>query len=339
MPVRLRKRITRGFFAALLLMLAIGALSYRSIVSLMDDDRWVAHTQTMLTRLESLLSLTTDAEAGQRGYLITGDEEFLDPYHQALALMAANYAELRRLTTDNEQQQQQLDALLPLLDARLALLAAGIHSYQTQGGAAAAQGVASGQGKRLHDRIHQLVKDMARHETDLLQARAQKAAATGRFTLTIIVLGNLFGMALVALSLRQVLRDLKRREASEHSLQQANTELAAATARALQSDRLKSAFLAIMSHELRTPLNSIIGFTGILRQEMAGPINPEQTKQLDMVQASARHLLALINDVLDISKIEAGEMRLSRAPFDLHATIDSAVASVLALAQKKGLTC
>jgi len=85
--------------------------------------------------------------------------------------------------------------------------------------------------------------------------------------------------------------------------------------RAEESDRIKSAFLATMSHELRTPLNSILGFTGILLQGLVGPLNDEQAKQLGMVRNSARHLLALINDVLDISKIEAGELEVRLAPF------------------------
>jgi PAS domain S-box-containing protein len=101
------------------------------------------------------------------------------------------------------------------------------------------------------------------------------------------------------------------------------------------ADRLKSAFLATMSHELRTPLNAIIGFTGIMLQELAGPLNEEQRKQLTMVQNSSRHLLALINDVLDISKIEAGQLNLSISSFELGPSIEKIVALVSPLAEKK----
>ena len=123
----------------------------------------------------------------------------------------------------------------------------------------------------------------------------------------------------------------------EHKVTERTEELQAALVRAEAADRIKSAFLATMSHELRTPLNSIIGFTGIVLQGLAGPLNPEQTKQLGMVRGSARHLLELINDVLDISKIEAGQLEVRAEPFDLRESIDRVAASVRPLAEKKGL--
>ena len=142
-------------------------------------------------------------------------------------------------------------------------------------------------------------------------------------------------------------QDLDRRRA-EAALQELNAtletkvadrtaELAESVHRAEAADRIKSAFLATMSHELRTPLNSIIGFTGIMSQGLAGPLNDEQSKQLGMVQTSARHLLALINDVLDISKIEAGQLVVDARPFELADAVSTVADVVRPLMGNKGL--
>ena len=142
--------------------------------------------------------------------------------------------------------------------------------------------------------------------------------------------------------------DITKLKQAEEAIRELNTslelrvarrtsELAVARDRAEAADRLKSSFLATMSHELRTPLNSIIGFTGIILQGLAGPLNSEQHKQLEMVRDSARHLLELINDVLDISKIEAGQLEVYSESFDLRASIEKVIGIVKPLADKKGL--
>jgi PAS domain S-box-containing protein len=131
--------------------------------------------------------------------------------------------------------------------------------------------------------------------------------------------------------------DITQLVKTEHELRRTLLELASAKERAEAADRLKSSFLATMSHELRTPLNSIIGFTGIILQGLVGPLNEEQDKQLSMVRASAQHLLSLINDVLDISKIEAGQLTVARETFDLRESIGKVVRIVQPLADKKGI--
>lgn len=145
-----------------------------------------------------------------------------------------------------------------------------------------------------------------------------------------------------------IIRDISERKRAQEDLKRAygqlevkvaerTAELAVAKERAEESDRLKSAFLAAMSHELRTPLNSIIGFTGIILQQRVGPLNDEQAKQLTMVQDSSHHLLSLINDVLDLSKIEAGQLNVTSEPFDMRSVIDKVVHTVAPMVERKGI--
>ncbi|HUF79618.1 MAG TPA: PAS domain S-box protein [Burkholderiales bacterium] len=126
------------------------------------------------------------------------------------------------------------------------------------------------------------------------------------------------------------IRDITERKRFERDLQEANVELA----RAMQA---KDRFLATMSHELRTPLNAILGFTGTLLMKLPGPLNADQEKQLKMVQAGARHLLALINDLLDLAKIEAGKVELNLEPTACQSVLDEVVAALRPLAEGKGL--
>lgn len=114
-------------------------------------------------------------------------------------------------------------------------------------------------------------------------------------------------------------------------------ELEEANIKLKELDRLKSMFIASMSHELRTPLNSIIGFTGILLQRLAGELNEEQERQLRIVQKSAKHLLDLINDIIDISKIESGEIKISIEDFSMSELVKEVCESIRLEAEKKNL--
>jgi len=103
------------------------------------------------------------------------------------------------------------------------------------------------------------------------------------------------------------------------------------------ANRHKSEFLANMSHELRTPLNAIIGFSEVLRQQMFGAINPKQGEYLEDIQTSGQHLLSLINDILDLSKVEAGKMELQLSRFSLPAALEPVVLMVRERAAGRGL--
>lgn len=125
-------------------------------------------------------------------------------------------------------------------------------------------------------------------------------------------------------------REITERKRFEQQLQETNLELE-------RADKAKDRFLASMSHELRTPLNAIIGFTGTLLMKLPGPLNTEQEEQLQTVQSSGRHLLSIINDLLDLAKIESGKWEGDFQPVDCAEVAKEVVAGLSPLARNKGL--
>jgi len=126
------------------------------------------------------------------------------------------------------------------------------------------------------------------------------------------------------------IRDITERKRFQQALQDKNAELA-------RAHEAKDRFLATMSHELRTPLNAILGFTGTLLMKLPGPLNTDQEKQLRTVQSSAKHLLALINDLLDLAKIESGKVQLRLEPTEYCSVLEEVAGSLRPLAESKGL--
>ena len=126
------------------------------------------------------------------------------------------------------------------------------------------------------------------------------------------------------------IRDITERTRFERELQEKNIELEAAST-------AKDRFLASMSHELRTPLNAIIGFTGTMLMKLPGPLTAEQEAQLKIIQSSGRHLLSLINDILDLAKIESGKLELHEEVIYVRDVVFEVRAALQNMADQKGL--
>ena len=126
------------------------------------------------------------------------------------------------------------------------------------------------------------------------------------------------------------IRDISDRKRIERALSDKNVELESAA-------QAKNRFLANMSHELRTPLNAIIGYTGTLLMRLPGPLLPDQEKQLGTIQGNARHLLSLINDLLDVAKVESGKVELNLEPTSCTELIRELTTTLRPMAEKKGL--
>ncbi len=129
--------------------------------------------------------------------------------------------------------------------------------------------------------------------------------------------------------------DITARKGAEEALQVTNARLQEAVQHAEEASRYKSEFLANMSHELRTPLNSIIGFSALLEQGVPGPLTEKQQRHVGHIHASGRHLLAIINDILDLSKVEAGRLELHPEPFLAQDVLEAAAHDMQAQAEAK----
>jgi two-component system sensor histidine kinase/response regulator len=136
---------------------------------------------------------------------------------------------------------------------------------------------------------------------------------------------------------RQVIELNMRLANHAGELETINREIALKNLELAEASRMKSAFIANMSHELRTPLNAIIGFTGALLMKLPGPLTTEQDKQLNTIRTSARHLLSLINDILDVAKIEAGKVTLEVQTVQCQNVVRDVVDTLRPLAMQKNL--
>jgi PAS domain S-box-containing protein len=206
--------------AVALLVVALGVdavLSLHNIREVATSVQWVSHTNEVLTRLEAVLSTLKDAETGQRGYLLTGEPAYLEPYRDAVDRLPRQIADLRQVTLDNPAQTVRVLRLDQLASEQLAILRRGLDLFALEPDrgralAAARQTVLSGQGKPAMDAIRAEVDQMQRVEWDLLRERSAISRASARIALATTVVALAIGLGLVALAVWLFARNLAIRQ-------------------------------------------------------------------------------------------------------------------------------
>jgi methyl-accepting chemotaxis protein len=175
------KKLAIGFAISFILLLGIGSVAYRAIDAITKTSYWVAHTHSVLEHVAGVLSLLKDAETGQRGFIVTGEESYLEPYNAALPEIARVKKDLRELTIDNANQQRRIDEVEPLIAAKLAELGKIVEKRRSSGFESAQKIVLDGDGKRFMDDIRRILSQMENEERGLLKQRAEDTenAATG----------------------------------------------------------------------------------------------------------------------------------------------------------------
>jgi len=191
------RKIAAGFMLAFLLLLGIGAVAYRSITLLTSANQSITHAYKVLEAVAEVLSLLKDAETGQRGYIITGDDTFLEPYQTGVAGAPAVIKDLRELTSDNPHQQKRIDEAEPLIAAKLAELKLTIDLRRKGNLDETSKVVRGGDGKKLMDNLRGVLSQMEREDRDLLNQRVDEVAAVASGAKSTIVFGTLFCLLFV----------------------------------------------------------------------------------------------------------------------------------------------
>ena len=194
------KKIGSGFGLALIALTTVGAVSYDGTSKLIDSAAWVRHTHEVLEGPDELLSAMKDAETGQRGYIITGEARYLEPYQGAREAVDQKLKHLLESTADNPIQQRRLAAIEPLVVSKFAELQETIDLRRTKGFGAAVQEVLTDKGKDAMDSIRNLVGEMREEETGLLVKRSVEERDRAHRTEMTIVVGGLCAFALLSLA-------------------------------------------------------------------------------------------------------------------------------------------
>jgi methyl-accepting chemotaxis protein len=195
----IQAKLALGFILGPIILAIVGAIAYWSTSTLVDSLDRQRHTYQVLQQAELVAKLLVDAENGQRGFLIVGSDEYLEPYSAATSATSAAIAELGRLTSDNPRQQARLERLRSLVSQRFSTLAENVALRRQSGLEAAAAKVATGAGKEIMDEIRALLADFNAEETQLLAQRTADADRSAGLTFNSILYGTLFSFVVLAI--------------------------------------------------------------------------------------------------------------------------------------------
>ena len=313
-----------GIAMCLLILVVISSISYQNLVHLQNDFKWVTRTRETLLNLSYFLSDLKDAEMGQRGYMLTGQESYLKPYQYIKKGVDHHFKDLHTIAADNIGQQKKLDALEALVTEQLSKLQGLVTLQKHQGAEAAKQAMITGAGKKIMDDIQTLILEMDDDERQALTLRSQKIAARVKDDAVVKGVGFILILITALLATSRVHQwFIKCRKAEKEQMDVIN---------------VKSDFVSMASHELRTPFKAIKESITIVLDGSAGQINNEQKQFLSVAKRNVDRLAKLIENILDFQKLNSGKMEFDMRDNDMNEVVEEVYELLVRSAQRKGLS-
>jgi len=316
-----QSKLIGGVSAAAALLLFVAGLSYWRLARNAEDREWVVHTYQVMGQLDGILQGMTDAETGERGYILTGDDSYLAPYRRGLSEVRETSAAVRKLTADNPHQQSSLNAVEPLIAERLRELQERIQVRRNAGLAAGAAAMREGAGKEYMDRVRATISAMKSEEERLLTLRSAELAASSLKTRTVLVLGELLAILSLGIAGFIIHAEMQHRRQAEDQVRKLNADLErrvaertaelAERAKDLERSNMElQQFAYVASHDLQEPLRTIASFTQLLAKRYGDKLDDKAREFIAFAVDGSKRMQTLINDLLSFSRVGTQGRRL-----------------------------
>jgi signal transduction histidine kinase len=324
----LRRRVNVGFGIALcvLLVTAVASVWGNFRAAAATQERSAANRRRIgLLRLETLME---EAIRGERGYLLTGDSLFLRPYTDARDSLPAALESATALFEELPVAAPRFSTLGPLVQDAMTVFTLTVSLDKSGDRAGATQMVRQGLGKLFMDGIRDTIRGLLADD----EARADRLDVSARVATRLAIVTNvgagLLAMVLLMGAILTINRDITKRERAEAALRESERQLAAQYRRLEELEGLRDNLVHMLVHDLRSPLTAIRANLDLIQLDAADALNPELVESITETRTAAIRMTDMVGDVLDVSRMEAGQLPLERAELDLGALAAEAMASV-----------
>ena len=344
-----RRLVPLVLIGAIVFVALNGWMALGSVKWLERSERQVAHTWQVIAQVERMMSSAKDAETGSRGYLITGNERFLEPYRAAQRTLLAELASFEKLTEDNASQQVRAKEMRVVIERRLELLEEANELRMRLGNGNTPHALQlMDAGKEQMDRLRRIADSMQGEERRLLADRMRESVSAASRVRSTLLLASALDLLLILFMFRYFLRERGLRLSAEHTAQdlaqsRIEVERKAAeihglneglearvqqrTAELQAVNRELEAFSYSVSHDLRAPLRTIDGFSLALEEDYGEVVGAEGKDYIKRVRTGVQRMGGLIDALLQLSRITRAE--IERETVDVTALAESVAAQIV----------
>lgn len=304
--------MTAGYLVTLAALLASAFITYRSAQTQFELEKTVSHTYQVMSHLRNVRSAISEAESGQRGFVITGRPEYLREYERNVERTMQDLEAVAGLTADNPHQQGRVPELQAAIEERVAIMGQPIAARRAGSFNTAQSIVSSGTGRHLMAAIHAGLAAMENEENRLLDRRRSEAARGRKTFLVSLAVGSLAGVLLLSglfLFIRKLfaVKAARLRDEARH-LSELEGKVQERTAELSALNQNLESFSYSVSHDLRGPLRSIGSQAAILEEDFPD-LTPDQAAGLGRIRQGVKRMGSLMDDLLKLSRSTRGELR------------------------------